>query len=493
MQPDVAYTKSGKLSIAYQVVGEGPPDVVFIPEWFNNLEAQWEDPRLSKFPTRLSSFARVIMLNQRGMGLSDPIPLDGSITAEEWIDDVQSVMDAVGAERVCLIGTGTAGTMATLFAGTRPDRVSRLVLVNSTARTAADDGYSFGSSPELRASMRDLMQDAWGRAAILPMLAPELADDDRFREWYGRFERLAASPGMALAAQRMIFDLDVRNVLDAVHCPTLIVHREGDPLITVEHGRYLAEHVTGSTYVELEGSGHAYWSGDSDRLLAEIQTFLTGTPGPAETNRVLATVLFTDIVGSTQLAAELGDERWAALLGNHNRIVRDEVARFRGREVDAAGDGFLATFDGPARAIRCASAIRDALRALGLEIRAGLHTGEVETAGRRSWASACTSVRACRAVLHPGRSSSREPSSISSPGRASSFMTADTMSSRASTAGGNCSRWTRTPSPTTGSRCPVRDSPTRHERAAPRAARRRNGFPGLKTESTVARTSAATS
>ncbi len=381
MRPDVGYASSGNLAIAYQVLGEGPPDVVFIPEWFNNLETQWEEPRLARFPARLSSFARVMMLNQRGIGLSDPISIDDSVTAEDWIDDVRSVMDAVGVERVCLIGTGTAGTVATLFAATQPDRVSRLVLVNSTARTAADEGYPFGSSPEMRASMRELMHDAWGRAAILPMLAPELADDDRFREWYGRFERLAASPGMALAAQRMVFDLDVRNVLGAVQCPTLILHREGDPLITVEHGRYLAQHMPGAQYVELAGNGHAYWSADSDQLLAEIQTFLTGVAGQAYTNRVLATVLFTDIVGSTQLAARLGDQRWAALLGDHHQIARQEFARFRGDEVDAAGDGFLASFDGPARAIRCALAIRDAVSTLGLEIRAGLHTGEVETRG----------------------------------------------------------------------------------------------------------------
>jgi class 3 adenylate cyclase/pimeloyl-ACP methyl ester carboxylesterase len=379
--PGVDYVRRGNLAIAHQVVGEGPPDVVFIPEWFNNLDAQWEDPLLARVPERLASFARVIMLNQRGMGLSDPIPIDAPMSAEDWIDDVRLVMDAVGAERVSLIGTGTAGTVATLLAATQPDRVAQLVLVNSTARTAADEGYPFGSTPELRASMRDLMLDAWGRAAILPMLAPELAGDERFREWYGRFERLAASPGMALAAQRMIFDLDVRNVLGAVQCPTLVIHHRGDPLITVEHGRYLAAHVEGARYVELEGNGHAYWSGDGEPMLAEIQSFVTGVPPEPATDRVLATVLFTDIVESTQLAARLGDERWAALLDDHNRIVRREFDRFRGREVDAAGDGFLATFDGPARAIRCASAIRDELRSLGLEIRVGLHTGEVEVRG----------------------------------------------------------------------------------------------------------------
>jgi pimeloyl-ACP methyl ester carboxylesterase len=297
MEPETGYARSDGRSIAYQVVGNGPLDLVFFPEWFNNLEAQWDDPRLAAFPTRLASFARVIMLNQRGMGLSDPIPMGDSITAEDWIEDARTAMDVVGVEQTALLGTGTGGTVALLFAASHPGRVSALVLVNSTARTAAADDYPFGSSPELRTRMRDLMRDAWGRAAILPMLAPELADDDRFREWYGRYERLAASPGMALAAQQMVFDLDVRDALGAIQCPTLILHRQGDPLITVEHGRYLAHHVAGSRYLELPGDGHAFWAGEPNQLLDEIQTFLTGAPAPQETNRVLATILFTDIVG----------------------------------------------------------------------------------------------------------------------------------------------------------------------------------------------------
>jgi pimeloyl-ACP methyl ester carboxylesterase len=381
MQPETRYTRSGGLAIAYQVVGDGELDLLFLPEWFSNLEIQWEEPRLARFPERLASFARVVMLNQRGMGLSDPIPVTDSMAAEEWIEDANAVLDTVGVEQVAVVGTGIGGTVAMLFAASRPERVSALVLVNGTARTAAGEEYPFGSSPELRESMRERMHDAWGQAAILPLLAPEAAGDTRFREWYGRFERLAASPGMALAAQRMIFDLDVRDVLGSIQCPTLVLHREGDRLITVEHGRYLSRHVPGARYVELPGDGHAFWAGDPGRPLDEIQTFLTGVPVVPETNRVLATVLFTDIVASTEMATELGDSRWAALLGEHETIVRSEVERFRGRVVDFHGDGAFASFDGPAKAIRCASAIREALRALGLEIRAGVHTGEVEVRG----------------------------------------------------------------------------------------------------------------
>jgi pimeloyl-ACP methyl ester carboxylesterase len=378
MQPETRYARNGGLSIAYQVVGDGELDLVFFPEWFNNLETQWEDPRLARFPERLASFARVVMLNQRGMGLSDPIPLTDPMAAEEWIEDASAVMDTVGVGKAALLGTGIGGSVALLFAASHPGRVSALVLVNSTARTAAGEGYPFGSSPELRESMRERMRDAWGQAAILPMLAPEAAGDARFREWYGRFERLAASPGMALAAQRLIFDLDVREVLGAIQCPTLVLHREGDPLITVEHGRYLAEHVPGARYVELPGRGHAFWSGDVNDVLDEIQTFLTGMVTTPDTSRVLATVLFTDIVASTEVATRLGDNRWAGLLGEYEAIVRREVERSRGRIVAFQGDGAFATFDGPARAIRSACAIRDGLRAAGLEIRAGLHTGEVE-------------------------------------------------------------------------------------------------------------------
>ncbi len=378
MQPEVHYTRIENAAVAYQVVGDGPLDVVFLPEWVNNLEMQWQDPRLARFPTRLASFARVVMLNMRGIGLSDPLPRGDSPTVEQWMDDITAVLDAVGSSRAALLGTGIGGSLAVVFAATYPDRVSALGLVNATARSAAAPDYPFGITSEWREKAQQEMARSWGRAPILELRAPEVAWDARFRDWYSRFERYGASPGMALDVLRMIHDLDVRHVLPAVQCPVLVVHRSGDPIIRVEHGRYLAEHLPAAGYVELPGAGHAYWSGDQDRILDEIQEFLTGAPAGAAIDRVLATILFTDIVGSTDLAARLGDVRWAELLDAHRVLVRRELERFRGQEVDTVGDGFVATFDGPARGIRCAAAIRDALAPIGLRIRAGLHTGEIE-------------------------------------------------------------------------------------------------------------------
>ena len=379
MQPEIHYATTYGGAVAYQVVGEGSLDLVFLPEWVNNLEMQWQDPRLARFPTRLASFSRVVMLNMRGIGLSDALPQDDSPTIEHWIDDITAVLDALATSRVALLGTGIGGSLALVFAATYPERVSAVVLVNATARSSAAPDYPFGIDESWRERTQERMAREWGRApAGLEMQAPELAADAQFREWYSRFERYGASPGMALAVLRMIHDLDVRHVLSAVQCPVLVIHRSGDPVVRVEHGRYLAEHLAGARYVELPGEGHAYWSGDTDRMIDEIQEFLTGAPPVAAIDRVLATILFTDIVGSTEQATRLGDVRWAALLEEHRVVVRQELDRFRGREVGTAGDSFVATFDGPARGIRCAAAIRDGLRPMGLQIRAGLHTGEIE-------------------------------------------------------------------------------------------------------------------
>jgi class 3 adenylate cyclase len=380
-RPEVRYAKSEGGAVAYQTIGSEPLDLVFLPEWVNNLEMQWDDPRLARFPTRLSTFSRVLMLNMRGIGLSDPLLAEEATTIEQWMDDITVVLDEVGAGRVALFGTGIGGSLAMVFAATYPERTSALVLLNSTARSSAAPDYPFGIDREWRERTQSQMRQAWGQAAILPLLAPELAGDDRFRDWYGRFERYGASPGMALDVLRMVHDLDVRHVLPTIQSPVLILHRAGDKIVRVEHGRYLAEHLPGARYVELLGEGHAFWSGDPDPILAEIQQFLTGAPPVTAVDRVLATVMFTDIVGSTETAARLGDNRWTRLLGEFRLLVRRELGRFRGREVDTAGDGFLATFDGPARGIRCAAAIRDAVGSLGVDIRAGLHTGEVERRG----------------------------------------------------------------------------------------------------------------
>jgi class 3 adenylate cyclase len=380
-RPEVQYAKSEGGAVAYQTIGQEPLDLVFLPEWMNNLEMQWDDPRLARFPMRLSAFSRVLMLNMRGIGLSDPLLEDETTTIEQWMDDITAVLDEVGSKRVALFGTGIGGSLAMVFAATYPERTSALVLLNSTARSSAAPDYPFGIDREWRERTERAMRQSWGQAAILQLQAPELAGDSRFRDWYGRFERYGASPGIALAVLRMVHDLDVRHVLPAIQCPVLILHRAGDAIVRVEHGRYLAEHIPGARYIELPSEGHAFWSGDPDPILGEIQQFLTGAPPVTAVDRVLATVLFTDIVGSTETAARLGDNRWTRLLDEYRMLVRRELGRFRGREVDTVGDGLLATFDGPARGIRCAAAIRDAVRSLGVDIRAGLHTGEVERRG----------------------------------------------------------------------------------------------------------------
>jgi class 3 adenylate cyclase len=380
-RPDVQYAGSEGAAVAYQLVGQGSVDLVFLPEWMNNLEMQWEDPKLARFPSQLATFSRVIMLNTRGIGLSDPLSHGAATTIEQWMDDIMTVLHALDTKQVALLGTGVGGSLAMVFAATYPERVSSLVLLNSTARSSVAPDYPFGIDREWREQTQNAMRRAWGHAAILELQAPELAGNARFRDWFGRFERYGASPGTALSVLRMVHDLDVRHVLPTIQCPALVLHRDRDQVVRVEHGRYLAERIPGARYVELPGQGHAYWSGDSDRILAEIQRFLTGTAPVVAPDRVLATILFTDMVASTETAARLGDDRWTKLLHEHRLLVRQELHRFRGREVDTAGDAFVAAFDGPARAIRCAAAIRDAMRPIGVELRAGLHTGEIEMRG----------------------------------------------------------------------------------------------------------------
>jgi pimeloyl-ACP methyl ester carboxylesterase len=280
MQPEIQYAKVEDAAVAYQVVGDGPPDVVFLPEWVNNLEMQWQDPKLARFPTRLAAFARVVMLNTRGIGLSDPFPGDASPTVERWMDDVSAVLDAVRSDRVALVGTGIGGSLALMFAATYPEKVSALVLVNATARSSVAPDYPFGIDREWQEKTQRQMAESWGQAPILELRAPELAGDAQFRDWYGRFERYGASPGIALEVLRMIHGLDVRHALPAIQCPVLVVHRHDDRMVEVEHGRYLAEHLPDARYLELEGAGHAYWSGDQDRILDAIQEFSRASPRP---------------------------------------------------------------------------------------------------------------------------------------------------------------------------------------------------------------------
>jgi class 3 adenylate cyclase len=382
MTPKTQYAKSSQGHVAYQTLGEGPLDIVFITDHPTNVEIIWEEPSFARFLTQLSSVGRLICFDRRGTGVSDPVPLGALPTLEEWTDDIRTVMDAAGARRVALFGHGQGGAMAMFFAAMYPDRTSALVLVDSCARFRQAADYEIGFSPELAAKHFDLMLRSWGTGRIADLASPSLADDVSHTQWVGRYERLSISPGELEAMYPpVVLDLDVRSVLGAIRVPTLILHRAGNRYIEVRHGRYLAEHIDGACYVELPGEDHYVYAGDSDALVAAVHEFLTGRSELPDDDRILTTVLFTDIVGSTERVTALGDRAWRDLLERHHDAVRREIHRHRGQEIDTAGDGFFAMFDGPARAVRCALAIRDSVKTLGLKIRAGLHTGECERVG----------------------------------------------------------------------------------------------------------------
>jgi len=375
------YAMSGEVNIAYQVVGEGPLDLVFVSGWVSNLDLMWEDPSYARFLRRLASFSHLILFDKRGTGLSDRVPETDLPTLEARMDDVRAVLDAAGAERAALLGHSEGGPMCLLFAATYPERTNALVLIGTYARRLIGEGYPFGATPEAYDAFLAEIADGWGGPVGLEVRAPSLADDERFRTWWSDYLRMSASPGAALALTRMNGQIDVRPALRTIEVPTLVVHRSGDRALPVEGARYIAERIRDVRLVELPGDDHLPFVGDQDAILDEIEEFLTGARRGAESDRVLATVLFTDIVGSTERAVELGDRDWRDLLDSHHVLVRRELERWRGTELATAGDGFLATFDGPARAIRCACGVRDAVRGLGLEIRAGLHTGECVVRG----------------------------------------------------------------------------------------------------------------
>jgi pimeloyl-ACP methyl ester carboxylesterase len=366
--------------VAYQVVGNGPIDIVWVPGFVSHLEYDWDHPRPARFFHRLASFSRLIRFDKRGTGLSDRVSIP---TLEERMDDVRAILDATRSSRATLIGASEGGPMSLLYAATYPERTSALVLYGSYARRAWAPDPPFGVNPARMQGILETFERDWGRSVAMDIWSPSLLEDEPYKQWRATYLRLAASPGAALAVMRMNMEIDVRRILPAIEVPTLILHRTGDRLTPIDQARYLARSIKGAKLVELPGDDHTPYAGDADALLDEIEEFLTGIRHGPEPDRILATVLFTDIVGSTQRAARLGDHDWRDLLEEHHAIVRRQLARFRGVEVDTAGDGFLATFDGPARAIRCAMSICREVRSLGIEVRAGLHTGECQIVGTK--------------------------------------------------------------------------------------------------------------
>ena len=376
-QREVLYARSGDVNIAYQVVGDGPVDLVLVSGFVSHLEIDWEDGESAHFLDRLASFSRLIRFDKRGTGLSDRP--GGLPDLETRMDDVRAVMDAVGSERAAIFGYSEGGPMSVLFAATYPSRTTALVLYGTYAkRRNPTEDYPWAPTTQERERYAEEIEAAWAWEADMRRMAP--SSDTASAAWWARRAHASASPGAARDLILMNSQTDVRSILPAVTVPTLVLHRTGDSDSRVQEGRYIADHIPGARFVELPGDDHVPWM-DGDQVVDEIEEFLTGVRPAPEPDRVLMTLLFTDIVGSTDKVASLGDSRWRTLLDEHHAVVRRELVRFRGREVDTAGDGFFATFDGPARAVRAAQAIREGLRGLGIEIRAGVHTGECELAG----------------------------------------------------------------------------------------------------------------
>jgi class 3 adenylate cyclase len=382
--PVTKYAKSGDISIAYRQIGdESPIDLVIVPGYVSHVEMGGDLPQAQRFLARILTYARVIVFDKRGTGMSDPVPTVP--TLEERMDDIRAVMDDAGIRRASFLAVSEGAPMALLFAATYPDRCASLILAGGLARSTWAPDYDHPWAPhveDLRESTNDFLAPAWGTGDTLEIFAPSLAEDPVAREWMGKLQRYGASPAMMGQMQRMFLDIDVRHVLPAIHVPTLVLHRHGDRVVNRRAGQWLAEHIAGAKYVELPGNDHMLFAGNQDEVLDQIQEFLTGTRGEAEPDdRVLATLLFTDIVGSTDQAAALGDKRWKEILDAHDALVEKHVEAARGRVVKRMGDGCVATFDGPGRAIRCAQTLVNEVQSLGVEIRAGLHTGEIELRG----------------------------------------------------------------------------------------------------------------
>jgi class 3 adenylate cyclase len=379
--PVTRYASAGDVQVAYQVVGAGRRDLVFVTSWSSHVEIQWEEPLIASFLTRLGSLGRLVLFDKRGVGMSDPFIVSDQSTLEEWVADIDAVLDAIGSRSAHLIGFGAGGPLSVLYTAVHPERVASLVLINAWTRLRRADDYPFGIDPSTEDALIELMVASWGVSDGLDTSAPSLTGDVGFRNWHRRHLRLSSSPSTIAAMQRMLFRTDVRDALPSVRCPTLVVHRRANVMVPVEHGRYIAARIPTAELVELEGADHPYWAGDSDEVLAEIEHFVAGRRTSGAGDRLLATVVFTDLVASTGEMGKRGDVDWESTLARHDRSVGRLVERFRGRLVNTTGDGMLALFDSPSAAVACTCGIRRTVAELGLQLRAGIHTGEVQRHG----------------------------------------------------------------------------------------------------------------
>jgi class 3 adenylate cyclase/pimeloyl-ACP methyl ester carboxylesterase len=379
--PKTRYARSCGLNIAYQVTGEGAFDLVYVPGFVSNVELSWEEPLFARFLERLASFSRLVLFDKRGTGMSDPVPTDALPGLEERMDDLTAVLDAVGSEQAALFGPSEGGNLAVLFAATYPERARALITAGIFAKRLWSEDYPWAPTPEQRARAIEQVELDWGGTGWLVDLVPSCADDEAFMGRLATYFRRSASPGTAAALFRMNTDIDIRAVLPTISVPTLVLHRVGDRDANIEEGRWIAAQIPGARFVELPGDDHIPWVGHADMVVDFVEEFLTGTHGPSDLDRVLASVLFTDIVGSTEIASTIGDKRWRDLLERHDTLTRAYVERYRGRVIKSTGDGALSVFDGPGRSVHCAMALSESLSALGISIRAGIHTGEIEQRG----------------------------------------------------------------------------------------------------------------
>ena len=377
--PETRYARNGAIHLAYQVLGTGPPDLLVVQSGGNtHVDYVWMEPSLARFMRRLASFSRFITYDNRGVGLSDPVPGGAALAMDEQVDDIRAILDETGCQRAVLAGNSAGCAPVLVFAATHPGRVESLILLGGSARMRAGAGYPLGLDQAHIDQIAGAVLDTWGTGADLDLIAPTVAADDNFRRWYAQVQRMSASPATAVAMARQWFEVDVRSVLPTIQVPTLVMGRATSVIFPVQHTRYLAEHIADAKYLEFPEADMLYFTGGADQVLDAIEEFVTGMRPLPSPDRFLGTVLFLDVAGSTKLAAEIGDSRFRELIDGFHQLVRRQLDRYQGRLVDTAGDGALALFDSPARAIACAEAVRDGVRALGLQVRAGVHTGEME-------------------------------------------------------------------------------------------------------------------